>query len=109
MSVARTLGVTLAIFGVVLATGTTEAGEMWVQCKYCGHKARDVRSLTGNACMRHPEGAGKGRHAVYEGGEKDVYTCKWCGKRAGDIAGLTASRCNRHPAGPGQGWHEPAL
>jgi DNA-directed RNA polymerase subunit RPC12/RpoP len=96
--------------GVAMATmATAEAGEMWVQCKYCGHKARDVRSLTGNACMRHPEGPGKGRHAVYEGSEKGVYTCKWCGKQTGDIAGLTSSRCIRHPAGAGKGWHEPAL
>ena len=96
--------------GVAMAVvATTEAEEMWVQCKYCGHKARDVRSLTGNACMRHPEGAGKRRHAVYEGGEKSQYTCKRCGKRAGDIGSLTAARCPRHPAGPGKGWHEPAL
>lgn len=82
---------------------------MWFQCKYCGHKAASVASLTGSACQRHPNGPGKGRHAVYEGGWKSEYTCKWCGKRAGDVAGLTSSRCNRHPAGPGKGWHEPAL
>lgn len=39
----------MVVFGVVLATGTTEAEEMWYHCKYCGHKARDVGSLTGSA------------------------------------------------------------
>ena len=105
----KTRGGILAMGVAMAVVATTEAEEMWVQCKYCGHKARDVRSLTGNACMRHPEGAGKRRHAVYEGGEKSQYTCKRCGKRAGDIGSLTASRCQRHPAGPGKGWHEPAL
>ncbi|MBQ7252577.1 MAG: hypothetical protein IJS32_08260 [Kiritimatiellae bacterium] len=82
---------------------------MRVQCKHCGHKAGDVRSLTGSACLRHPDGPGKGRHALYEGSWKDSYTCKWCGKRAVDIGSLTSSKCQRHPDGPAAGRHEPAL
>ncbi len=78
-------------------------------CKYCGHKAADVRSLTGNACPRHPNGPGQGRHTLYEGSEKSEYTCKWCGKRAVDIGSLTSSKCMRHPDGPGAGRHEPSL
>lgn len=85
------------------------AGETWCQCKHCGHKARDVASLTGSACQRHPAGPGKGRHALYEGCAKDAYTCKWCGKRSVEIASLTSSKCMRHPNGPGAGRHEPAL
>ena len=104
----------MAIFGMTLlgcAVGlwAGEGEQRWYCCKYCGHKAASVASLTGSACMRHPDGPGKGRHALYEGGEKDVYTCKWCGRRASDIASLTASQCQRHPNGPGKGRHEPAL
>ena len=109
MRLAKVMGGIWAMGVAMTVVVTTEAGEMWYSCKFCGHKARDVRSLTGNACMRHPEGPGKWRHAVYEGGEKGQYTCKWCGKRAGDIGSLTGSMCQRHPAGPGKGRHEPAL
>jgi DNA-directed RNA polymerase subunit RPC12/RpoP len=91
-----------------LAAGT-EDGAMWYVCKYCGHKAVSVGSLTGSACQRHPDGPGKGRHVLYEGGEKSVYTCKWCGKRSPDIGSLTSSKCQRHPDGPAAGRHEPAL
>ena len=99
----------LVLLATAAVAGGTEAGEMWYSCKYCGHKAKDVRSLTGSACQRHPDGPGRGRHALYEGGEKSQYTCKWCGRRAGDIGSLTGSMCQRHPAGPGKGRHEPAL
>ena len=78
-------------------------------CKYCGHKAPSVASLTASACIRHPDGPHKGRHALYEGSEKDKYTCKYCGKQFSSIASLTASKCIRHPAGPHKGNHVPAL
>ena len=99
----------MALAAVLLAAIGTEAQDMWFQCKYCGHRAGDVRSLTGSACQRHPAGPGKGRHALYEGSWKDSYTCKWCGKRAVDIGSLTSSKCQRHPDGPAAGRHEPAL
>ena len=31
-------------------------------CKYCGHKASSVASLTASACIRHPSGPHKGNH-----------------------------------------------
>ena len=102
----------LAGLALVLCTATAPAGDAgsgWVQCKYCGHKASSVASLTGSACQRHPNGPGAGRHALYEGTEKSVYTCKWCGKQSVDIGSLTSSKCRRHPSGPGAGRHEPAL
>lgn len=49
-------------------------------CKYCGHKATSVNSLTSSLCQRHPEGPGKGHHALYEGGEKA--SCKYCGLKS---------------------------
>ena len=78
-------------------------------CKYCGHKATSVASLTASACIRHPDGPHKGRHALYEGSEKEAYTCKYCGHKASTISSLTASACIRHPNGPHKGKHAPAL
>jgi hypothetical protein len=40
-------------------------------CKYCGHKTTSENNLTASLCQRHPNGPGKGRHALYEGGEKE--------------------------------------
>ena len=78
-------------------------------CKYCGHKASSVASLTASACIRHPNGPHKGRHVLYEGSEKESYTCKYCGRKATSISSLTASACIRHPNGPHKGKHAPAL
>ena len=78
-------------------------------CKYCGHKASSVMSLTSSLCIRHPNGPCKGRHVLYEGGEKEQYMCKHCGKKATSIATLTSSLCIRHPNGPCKDKHEPAL
>ena len=78
-------------------------------CKYCGHKASSVSSLTASLCMRHPNDPGKGKHALYEGSEKEQYMCKYCGRKATSISSLTASKCIRHPNGPAKGNHEPAL
>ena len=78
-------------------------------CKYCGHKTTSVNSLTASLCQRHPDGPGKGRHALYEGDEKECYVCKYCGHKATSIATLTSSKCQRHPDGPAKGRHAPAL
>lgn len=78
-------------------------------CKYCGFKATSISSLTASACIRHPNGPHKGKHALYEGSAKDAYFCKYCGFKASSISSLTASACIRHPNGPHKGKHEPAL
>jgi predicted nucleic acid-binding Zn ribbon protein len=78
-------------------------------CKYCGNAYSSVQSLTSTTCSRHPDGVGKGRHALYEGDEAPEYTCKYCGKRASTIASLTSQTCPRHPDGNGKGRHSPAL
>ena len=78
-------------------------------CKYCGHKTTSVNSLTASLCQRHPAGPAKGRHALYEGGEKATYVCKYCGLKSSSIASLTSSKCQRHPDGALKGRHEPAL
>ena len=78
-------------------------------CKYCGTKASSVSGLTASSCSRHPLGANKGKHNLYEGSEKPQYTCKYCGTKGSSISGLTASSCSRHPNGANKGKHEPAM
>lgn len=79
------------------------------RCKYCGKQATSVQSLTSSACIRHPNGPGKGRHMPYEGDDKTEFVCKYCGKIFSSIASMSANFCLRHPNGPGKGRHEPML
>ncbi len=78
-------------------------------CEYCGQKFSSVTTLTANTCSRHPNGPAKGKHKLYEGGEKSKYTCKYCGKQFTSLAILTANTCARHPNGSHKGKHAPAL
>lgn len=78
-------------------------------CEYCGTKAQSVSQLTGSNCARHPDGAQKGKHKLYEGSEKPQYTCRYCGTKMASISSLTGSYCGRHPKGPQKGQHAPAL
>ena len=78
-------------------------------CKYCGQKFPTISSLTSGSCMRHPDGAYKGRHALYEGSEKSQYVCKYCGQKFSTISSLTSGSCMRHPDGAYKGKHSPAL
>lgn len=105
----KVITVIASIVVTTLCLSATNAVRKFVYCKYCGIKFNSVSSLTANACQRHPEGPGKGRHALYEGNEKPSYVCKFCGKKAADIRTLTGSKCQRHPKGPAKGYHEPAL
>ena len=78
-------------------------------CEYCGNKYSSVSSLTSGHCPRHLDGPNKGRHKVYEGGEKSQYVCKYCGNKYSSISSLTSGHCVRHPNGPNKGRHAPAL
>ncbi|MBN2769216.1 MAG: hypothetical protein JXR90_00820 [Spirochaetes bacterium] len=80
-----------------------------VYCEFCGKDYPDIRSLTQNDCGRHPAGAYKGKHKLYEGSEKSKYFCKYCGKNYSDIASLTQNDCGSHPDGAYKGKHAPAL
>ena len=104
----RKVALALAIVGLALFA-LAQAKKPAFYCKYCGHKASSVASLTASMCIRHPDGPHKGRHALYEGSEKESYTCKYCGHKASSIASLTSSACIRHPNGPHKGKHAPAL
>ena len=78
-------------------------------CEYCGAKFPSIASLTAQGCFRHPDGAHKGKHKLYEGSEKSQYVCKYCGEKFSSIASLTGQNCFRHPAGAHKGKHAPAL
>ena len=78
-------------------------------CEYCGQKYSSVSSLTANSCPKHPDGSYKGKHKLYEGGEKSQYTCKYCGQNYPSIQALTSVSCARHPSGSYKGKHAPAL
>lgn len=78
-------------------------------CEYCGAKFSSVSTLTACFCSRHPNGANKGKHKLYEGSEKNKYVCKYCGMSFSSLTTLTACCCSRHPNGTKKGKHVPAL
>ena len=78
-------------------------------CEYCGKKFTSIPQLTSSFCPKHPDGFSKGKHKLYEGGEKSQYFCKYCGQKYSDLRSLTSSNCTRHPNGAGGGKHSPAL
>ena len=93
-----------------------------VSCKYCGQEAREARALLSSICPRHPDGFGKGKHALFEGAQRDEYvcvsayegsvktsyTCKYCGQTARSVRALVSSTCPKHPSGFAKGRHSPA-
>jgi predicted nucleic acid-binding Zn ribbon protein len=78
-------------------------------CEYCGKSFKNVAHLTSDACKKHPNGFWKGKHKLYEGGEKSQYTCKYCGKQFSNLVSLTSDTCKKHPDGFWKGTHAPAL
>ena len=78
-------------------------------CKHCGQHFSSVTALSNQPCPRHPNGAYRGRHVLYEGGEKETYTCKHCGQRFRSISAMSVQPCPRHPNGSYKGKHSPAL
>jgi predicted nucleic acid-binding Zn ribbon protein len=78
-------------------------------CEYCGTKFSSVVNLTSSPCFRHPLGPNKGKHKLFEGGEKPLYVCKYCGTDNTGLANLTSMPCYRHPSGSNKGKHVPAL
>lgn len=78
-------------------------------CKHCGREFKDIKILVTQGCIRHPDGAFKGKHELYEGGKKEKYMCKYCGRYFKDFSQLTIQKCLRHPNGAFKGKHEAAL
>lgn len=78
-------------------------------CEYCGMKYTNMATLAMGNCIRHPNGTNKGKHKLYEGGEKMQYMCKYCGKIYTSLETLTFQKCLHHPSGAHKGFHSPAL
>lgn len=78
-------------------------------CQQCGTKFTSIPNLTSSPCFRHPLGSNKGKHKLFEGGEKATYDCKYCGTSNNNLANLIAAPCFRHPDGANKGKHSPAL
>lgn len=78
-------------------------------CQHCGQRYTSVVALTSCNCPRHPEGANKGKHSLYQGTEKTKYCCKYCGQFYASIFAMTSVSCHRHPHGANKGKHAPAL
>ena len=78
-------------------------------CEYCGAKYSSIASLTSGYCLKHPNGPNKGKHKLYEGGEKSEYFCKYCGAKNKSLQSLVNGYCFKHPNGPNKGKHAPAL
>ncbi len=78
-------------------------------CEYCGQEFSTAQQLLGSTCQKHPLGAYKGKHKLYEGGEKSKYTCKYCGKEFSSIRQMVGTTCQRHPDGAYKGKHAPSL
>ena len=76
-----------------------------VRCKYCGAEAREARALLSSPCPKHPSGFAKGRHALFEGEAREVYTCVYCGQTAKSVRALVTSPCPKHPDGFAKGKH----
>ena len=78
-----------------------------VFCRYCGYSSSSVSSLTSGYCSRSPQGAYKGYHQPYAGGERSHYFCRYCGHKSSSISSLTSGRCSRSPLGAYKGYHQP--
>ena len=89
------------------AYSPTSKGEITMSeyCKYCGTSARDARSLLSNNCPKHPNGFCKGKHALYEGGERSEYVCVYCGAKNRSLSSLLSNSCPKHPDGFAKGKH----
>ena len=61
MKVKRTISI-LAVACITLFALAQAKKPPAFYCKYCGHKASSVASLTASACIRHPDGPHKVNH-----------------------------------------------
>ena len=51
-------------------------------CELCGAEYSNPKDLLNNSCLKNKVGSTIGRHVLYEGGEKSIYTCRYCGEKS---------------------------
>lgn len=68
-------------------------------CELCGAEYSTPKDLLNNSCLKNKVGSTIGRHVLYEGGEKSIYTCRYCGKQYSSIKDMVFNSCPRREFG----------
>ena len=68
-------------------------------CELCGAEYSNATDLLNNSCLKNKVGSTIGRHVLYEGGEKSIYTCRYCGKQYSSIKDMVINSCPRREFG----------
>lgn len=68
-------------------------------CELCGAEYSNPKDLLNNSCLKNKVGSTIGRHVLYEGGEKSIYTCRYCGKQYSSIKDMVFNSCPRREFG----------
>ena len=68
-------------------------------CELCGAEYSNPKDLLNNSCLKNRVGSTIGRHVLYEGGEKSIYTCRYCGKQYSSIKDMVFNSCLRREFG----------
>jgi hypothetical protein len=68
-------------------------------CELCGADFSNPKDLLSNSCLKNKVGSTIGRHVLYEGGEKSIYTCRYCGKQYSSIKDMVFNSCPRREFG----------
>ncbi len=68
-------------------------------CELCGADFSSPKALLENSCLKNKVGSTIGRHVLYEGGEKSIYTCRYCGKQYSSIKDMVFNSCPRREFG----------
>lgn len=68
-------------------------------CELCGAVFSSPKALLENSCLKNRVGSTIGRHVLYEGGEKSIYTCRYCGQQYSSIKDMVYNGCPRREFG----------
>jgi hypothetical protein len=68
-------------------------------CELCGAVFSSPKALLENSCLRNRVGSTIGRHVLYEGGEKSIYTCRYCGQQYSSIKDMVYNGCPKREFG----------
>lgn len=68
-------------------------------CELCGADFSSPKALLENSCLRNRVGSTIGRHVLYEGGEKSIYTCRYCGQQYSSIKNMVYNGCPKRAFG----------
>lgn len=78
---------------------SNQSSQRHFYCELCGAKYSTPKDLLNNSCLKNKVGMNIGRHVLYEGGEKSIYTCRYCGKQYSSIKDMVFNSCPRREFG----------